>query len=204
MGTNGHGSADPGSDRERLIEAFTRAATERGSTALTAEDVAAAAGLAPEDFHTHFESTRQCLSAAYDAFVDRLLSETRDSIDEDSEWPQRVKGAVEAGLDFVSETATSARFFAVDAQEAGPLILERYMAAIERGVPLLREGREHYPDAAGLPKLTEPVLIGGVACLVTNALLDEEHESLPGMEKELVEILLTPYLGAEEARRISA
>jgi AcrR family transcriptional regulator len=179
-------------------------AAERGYDSVTAAEVAATAGVPAEAFHSHFESKRQCLGAAYDAFLERLVTETRESIDADQDWPLQVKGAVAAGLEFVTETASRARFFAVEALDAGPLMLERYLTAIERSVPLLHSGRDHSPGAAGLPTITEPVLIGGVACLVGGALLQEEEAELPAMESELVEILLTPYLGAEEARRIAA
>jgi AcrR family transcriptional regulator len=171
---------------------------------VTATEVAATARVPTEAFHSHFESKRQCLGAAYDTFLERLIAETLESIDADQDWPLQVKGAVAAGLDFVTETATRARFFAVEALGAGPLMLERHITAIERGVPLLRAGRDHSPDAVGLPPITEPVLIGGVACMVGGALLQEEQAELPAMASELVEILLTPYLGPEEASRIAA
>lgn len=201
---NGHGSPDSRTQRERLIEAFTKVAAERGYAAATVDEVSSLAGVPTGTFHAHFSGRRQCLSAAYDAFIARLIDEARESIDQDQEWPLQVREAVAAGLEFVSETASRARFFAVDALEAGPLILERYMSAIERGVPLLRAGRAHYPDAGGLPNLIEPVLIGGVACLVSGTLLKEEHDGLTALEAELVEILLSPYLGPEEARRIAS
>jgi hypothetical protein len=68
----------------------------------------------------------------------------------------------------------------------------------------MRGGRELRPEAAELPDLLEPILVGGMASLVTGALLAEEHERLPAMEAQLVEIILTPYLGRDEARRVAA
>jgi AcrR family transcriptional regulator len=204
LGSNGHGSPDPSAQRERLIEAFTKVAAERGYDSVTAAEVTAAAGVPTEAFHSHFENNRQCLGAAYDAFFERLVFETQESIDSDQDWPLQDREAVAAGLEFDTETATRARFFAVEALDAGPLMLERYVNAIERAVPLLHAGRDHCPAAASLPAVTEPVLIGGVACMVGGALLQEEQAGLPAMESELVEILLTPYLGAEEARRFAA
>lgn len=190
--------------RERLIDAFTRTAAERGYSATTVRDVAAAAGLPEAAFYEHFEGKAQCLGAAYDAFVDRLLAETKQTVGPGRDWAQRVKAAVPAVLSFVCETPARSRLFAVEALSAGPLILDRHSVAASRVVPMLRDGREQFPDAAHLPELTESLLIGGVASLVGDALLAEEHSRLGEMEKELVEILLTPYTGLEEARRIAA
>jgi AcrR family transcriptional regulator len=203
-GKNGGASAEAEAVRERLIDAFTRTAAERGYATTTVRDVAAAAGLSEGVFYDHFEGKAQCLSAAYDAFVDRLLAETKQTIGSEQDWSLQVKAAVPAVLGFVSETAARSRFFAVEALAAGPLMLDRHSAATNRIVPMLRHGREQFPAAADLPDMIEPVLIGGVACLVSSALLAEESAQLAEMEKELVEILLTPYTGRDEARRIAA
>lgn len=191
------------SQRERLIDALTRTAAEHGYAKTTVRDIAAVAGVPRSAFYEHFASKNQCLSAAYDAFVERLLEEARQATDDAEEWPLQVKEAVAAGLGFVAETATRARFFAVEAPTVGPMILERYVVAMSRIVFLLRSGREHYPLAADLPELTEQVLVGGAACLVSSALLSEEHGLLPALESEIVEVLLTPYLGREAARRVA-
>jgi hypothetical protein len=144
------------------------------------------------------------LSAAYDSFVERMFDEVEQASAADEEWPLRVKQAVAAALGFVAETATRARFFAVEAPAAGPVMLDRYIVAAARVVLLLRSGRERYPKAADLPEMTEQILVFGIACLISSALLSEEPARLPSLEQEVVEILLTPYLGRDEARRIAA
>lgn len=201
-----NGSARGGSEaqRKRLIDAFTRSASERGYAKTTVRDVAAAAGVSRSAFYEHFSSKHQCLSAAYDAYIDRMVEEAGQASANGEEWPLRVKEAVAAGLSYVAESAPPARFFAVDAPAAGPSIFERHVAAMARIVFLLRSGRDHYPDAADLPDLTEQILVGGAASLVSSALLSEEHTRLPSLESELVETILTPYLGRDEARRIAA
>lgn len=201
---NGFASREADAQRERLLDAFTRTAAEKGYPNSTVEEIAASAGLPEPVFYEHFSGMRQCLSAAYDAFLDRMILEARHAVDGGEEWPLQVKVAVAAGLAFVSEAETRARFFAVDALGVGPLILERYFAAIERVVELLRVGRTHFPEAMTMPAPTERVLVSGVACLVSGVLLAEEAERLPALAPELVETLLTPYVGLEEAKRIAA
>lgn len=201
-GENGSGSP-PQAQRKRLIDAFIKVAAERGYAQTEVSEVAVVAGLSPDDFHAHFANKRECLSAAHDAFFGRLLAETAAAVDRDREWPLQVRDAVGAALEFVEETASRARFFTVEVLVAGPLMVERYASALEHVVPLLREGRKHFPAAAGMPEMTEPVLIGGVAFLVQRYLLAEERLRLARLEPELVEILLTPYVGREEAKRIA-
>ncbi len=202
----GNGSGDPESSarRERLIDAFTKVASERGYAKTTVADVAGVAGVPCGAFYDHFGDKRQCLGAAQDAFIERLIRETAGSIDARREWPVRVREAVLAALHFVDETTSRARFFAVEILVAGPSVVGRQVSALDRVVPLLREGRLHYPNAADLPAVTEAVLIGGAAYLLYGSLLAEEPLRLGRLGPELVEILLTPYIGREEARRIAS
>jgi AcrR family transcriptional regulator len=190
--------------RERLIDAFTRVGAERGYAHTTIDEVTAAAGMSPEVFHEHFADLRQCLSAAYDSFVSRLVAESREAVDESEEWPWRVRSAIAGGLGFVDETVSRARFFAVDALGAGPVSLERYLSSLGAVADAMREGRQAYAAAADLPDMTETILVGGVACLVSGLLLNEEHGRLAELEGDLVEVVLTPYLGRDEARRVAA
>jgi len=201
--SNGDKSAEAEAQRERLIDAFMRTAPELGYANTTVTQVEAAAGVPKDAFYAHFSSKHQCLSAAYDVFVDRMFDEVEQASRTGDEWPMRVKQAVAAALAFIAETATRARFFAVEAPAAGPLMLDRYMVAGARVVMHLRDGRARYPKAADLPDLTEQVLVFGTACLISSALLSEDPTSLSALEEEMVEILLTPYLGSDEARRIA-
>ncbi len=165
--------------------------------------MAALAGVSRPAFYAKFADKRQCLSAAHDAFFERLISETLSAVDFEQEWPRQLKDAVFAALEFVDETASRARFFAVEVLVAGPVVIERHTSALERLASLLRQGRAHFPQAADLPELTEMVLIAGAAYKLFSCLLDEERLSVATLAAELVETLLTPYLGRQEARRVA-
>jgi AcrR family transcriptional regulator len=193
----------PEDERERLIDAFTKLAAECGYAGMEGEDVALAARLSPAAFDEHFRDMRQCLLAAYDRFFDRLIEEVEDCMDPDAPWPQQVKCGVEAALDYVVERVGVARLFAIEAPAVGPPVIDRYITAIERIVSLLRLGRGRSKAAAALPLLAEAVLVAGAVSLVTAALLAEEDARLPELRAQLVETLLMPYVGADEAKRLA-
>jgi AcrR family transcriptional regulator len=186
-----------------LIDAFTKIAAERGFANATIREISAEADVSERVFHRYFPTKGHCLGAAYDAFLERLMEQVEEAAGPGLDWPARVKAAATAALVFVSETSSRARFFAVEAPSAGPLILDRHVTAVSRIVLLLRAGRQYRPEAAGLPELTEPVLIGGAASLIGALLLREEHSGLLDLESGLVEVLLTPYLGSEGARKVA-
>lgn len=189
--------------RALLIDAFTKAVAERGYANVSVERVSSEAGLSPQVFFENFDSKAQCLLAAYDTFVDRLFSHAVRASARQSTWPEQVKAATGAILDFFSEVESASRVFTVEAPGAGAAAFERRITSIDRFAALLRSGRERYPAAAVLPGATEQVLVAGFELLVTMHLLAEEGSVLPRLQPELVELLLTPYLGDSEARRVA-
>jgi AcrR family transcriptional regulator len=191
-------------DRQRLVSAITKAASERGYTNVTVTDVTRYAELSRTTFYEHFTGKRQCLMAAYDAFFERLIDDATAACAAQSEWPERVRAALGAILSFLEESDTLARAFAVESFSSGPPAFERQLGLVERLASLLREGRSHFPAAAALPEQTEQTLAGGVFLLVSARLLAEESLAVPGLRSDLVELVLTPYAGAAEARRIAA
>jgi AcrR family transcriptional regulator len=197
-------AASPAQQRSRLIDAFTKIASERGYTRIGAAEVAAEAGLPDETFYEHFADLPRCLVASYDAYFERLMAHIEEACEGAEEWPDRVKAAVRASLEFVLETASRARFFSVEAIGAGPALLERRFASTTRLAARLAPLREtRCRRATELPASTEWVLIAGVYSRITVHLLAEEAGLLADLEPELVELLLSPYLGEQEARRLA-
>jgi len=101
---------------------------------------------------------------------------------------------------FVAEP-NLARLCMVEALIAGPVVVQRYDAAIQRLVPYLEAGRVgRTPEALTVLSPTiEEALAGGTISLISRRIIAgrtaELEELLPG----IVEFVLTPYLGAEEA-----
>jgi len=197
----GSGEFAAGEERERLVDAFTKVATERGYAHTGPDEVAAEAGLPRATFDSHFHDLSQCLLAAYDRFFDCLVGEIEDSMDLGAPWPEQVRAGIGAALGFVAESAAVARLFAVEAPTIGAPAINRYIAAVERIVALLRLGRGRSAAAAALPPLSEAVMVAGAVSLVVAALLAEEQANLPQLEGQLIEVLLLPYSAGTEGRQ---
>ncbi len=189
-------------ERELLVDAFTKVAAEHGYVRATVPDVAAAAGLPGSAFYAQFGDKRQCLLAACDRFLARLIEEIEEAMDPHLPWAEQVETGVAVALAFVFEQVDAARLFAVEALTVGPPALDRYQTSIQRIAGLLRHGRERSPEAAALPQLTEAMLAAGAVSLVTSALLAEDPARLSLLEPQLVEVLLLPYAAAGETPRV--
>ncbi|HEV7615704.1 MAG TPA: TetR/AcrR family transcriptional regulator [Solirubrobacterales bacterium] len=194
---------DSGERRKRLIAAFSKAAGERGYAGLDLTTVSRYAGISEEGLHEQFENLEQVLMAAQDAFLERLWLDVSSACETDLEWPQQVRVAVTAVLSSLVEASDVARVFAIEAPAASLAVAERQFVGLERFAALLRDGRRLYPRAQTLPAVTERAIVGGIASIVSGHLLAEDPRAIPQLEAELVELVLIPYLGEGEARRVA-
>ena len=94
----------------------------------------------------------------------------------------------------------------VEALVAGPVVVERYDAAIQSFVPYFQDGREGRPPEvlSRLSPTTEEALVGGMVSLISRRIIAGKAEELEELLPDLVEFTLTPYLGSAEAARSCA
>ena len=196
---NGHSGT---AERERLVAAIARAASEHGYARMTVEQVVDYAGVPRGAFDDHFQGKEQGIVAAQDTFLEDLWQEVSGACDGDGDWPAKVRAGLRAGLTFLTEASCLARVFAVEAAES-LAANERQFATLENFAELLRAGRRFYPDSAAMPKEMERALVGGVASIVTDRLLAERPQALIDLEPQLAEFVLTPYVGQGEAKRVA-
>jgi AcrR family transcriptional regulator len=195
---NGEGS------RERLVAAIGRVVAEHGYAGFTVELALRYADVSRDAFEEHFETREQALLAAQEAYLDHIWLEVAFACDTLGGWPLKVRAAVAAVVTSLVDTSKLARAFGVEAAAASLVAADCQFAALDQFAAMLRSGRHLYPAAASLPEATERALVGGIASIVLDRLLDEDPGALLGLEPQLVELLLLPYLGEAEARRVAA
>jgi hypothetical protein len=195
--------ADALEQRSRLVDAFSKAASEQGYARLEISTVTRYAGLSAADFDAQFASVESALVAAQAAFLERLWLDIQAACEAAETWPDKVRDSVGAVIDSLVEASAIARVFAIEAPGASFAAAEGQFAALDMIAERLRDGRRLYPRAAGLPASTERALIGGGVSIIAEHLLAEDPSAIPHLRAQLVELLLSPYLGEEEARRVA-
>ncbi|HEY6730096.1 MAG TPA: TetR/AcrR family transcriptional regulator [Solirubrobacterales bacterium] len=197
----GSGPADP--ERDRLIAAFGKAASEHGYRDLTVDQVARYAGTSRARIEAHFGTKEQGLVAAQDAFLERLWLDVLDACEAVEDWPVKVRAALRSVIASLVEASALARVFAVEATAASFAAAERQLAILDGFANMLRGGRQLYPAASALPSITERAMVGGIASIISGYLLAEEPQALSTLEPDLVELILIPYIGPDQAHRIA-
>ena len=191
--------------RERLIAGLAEAIAENGYAGTTIAHITRHAAVSRRTFYEHFASKDECFVAAYDTVMAELRERVAQAFDEEDDWPHAVKAGIGAMLEFLAAEPHLARLCMVEALVAGPVVVERYDAAIQSFVPYFQSGREgRSPEVLSrLSPTTEEALVGGMVSLISRRIIAGKAEELETLLPDLVEFTLTPYLGSEAAAKVA-
>ncbi len=191
--------------RERLIAGLAEAIAENGYSGTTIAHITRHAAVSRRTFYEHFSSKDECFVAAYDTVMEQLQERVSAGFESSEDWPHSVRAGIAAMLEFLAAEPHLARLCMVEALVAGPVVVERYDAAIQSFVPYFQSGREgRSPEVlARLSPTTEEALVGGMVSLISRRIIAGKAEELEELLPDLVEFTLTPYLGSEQAAKIA-
>lgn len=120
------------------------------------------------------------------------------------EWPERVVAGIRQVLAFAAANPEAASVLISGAQEQGAYGFAHYDHLLDYFGEMLKPGRQLAENGAEFPELLEHALAGGIATLVSNRVDSGHAAELPQIAPEAIQFVLTPYLGADEARRLGA
>jgi len=146
----------------------------------------------PEEFATAFEA----------AFA-RLQVVLEMACAEPGPWHRRAAAAVRGTLDFAAADPEAATLLTNEALAGGVDGVHRYERLMTYVAGLLEGGRAESPHADELPSSIERSLAGGVATIVGNRAGRATRDELLELAPEVVQFVLTPYLGTAEAKRLA-
>jgi AcrR family transcriptional regulator len=188
------------SQRQRLLNGVVEAVAEYGYNEATIGRIAAAAKVSRRTFYEHFTDKDDCFLAAYDAIDDHVRAATLGAPGAEAPWPERVRTRLGALLVTLTGDPAVASFYLVEPLSAGGRIAARYRDAMQLLADTLRPDS---PPCEADMEVRDQALIGGVTTLIVRRLNAGAIDRLPELLPDLVELVLAPYLGRKEARRIA-
>jgi AcrR family transcriptional regulator len=189
--------------RERLIAGLAAAVAEKGYRAVTITDITKEARVSRRVFYENFEGKEECFLAAFEVVVGHIRELAGEAVASSNDWPQRAIAAARTVLGFFAEETELARLCLVESQAAGPVVSARFHEAVHEVTPYLEQGRAERSGERELPATTEESTIGALVMLTSRKVAAGEADQLRDLLPELAEFILAPYLGAEEAARLS-
>jgi AcrR family transcriptional regulator len=189
--------------RLRLVAGVARALSERGYASLSVEHVVEQAGVSRSTFYENFENKHDCVLNAHAMVFDCLSSEIAKACAAQADWPAKVTAAVNVAIAFVVDAPDEARLLSLDVVGADPAVARRAIASNEHLAGMLRAGREQCPRAEALPDLTEMALVSSTSSLINTFVVEDRLDEIDELKPQLVQLLLMPYVGIEEAQRLA-
>lgn len=186
------------SQRERLLAAVVRVTAAKGYDSTTVGDILGEAGVGRESFYELFADKLDCMLAAHKILIDNLEERVRAAYCESGLWPERVRNALAATLEWFASDPDAARFALVELSAIGPEFRTRFQTEFERFTSLLDEGLEDAPDPP-LQQATS-LVVGATLARIYEEVLVGRAGDLPALLPELTYELLVPFVGEDRAR----
>jgi AcrR family transcriptional regulator len=190
--------------RARLFVGIVRAVALRGYNAATITAIADAASVSRHTFYDNFENKEQCFLAAYSRVVEDLEAEMVAAAEPLTEWPEQVRAAIDALLEFFAQEPDLARFFWLEPLGGGELIVTRHREAVGALIDLLTADRPSKPAVPPLSKTAQEAVVGGIVSLISKQVSSGEVSRLAELLPDLLELVLAPYIGSAAAERFAA
>lgn len=185
--------------RDRITAGMIATVAEHGYHGATISQIAEAAGVSRRTFYSYFSGKEECFIATYQLIADHLEAAGRTEAERESEWSDKVRARLAAVLEAFSANPDLVTYTMIAPQVAGGEPADFYRSEVERAHALLIED---LPANASRPSAaTVEGLIGAVSGLVVREVRAGRGGQLPDLLPDLLELILAPYLGREEAAR---
>jgi AcrR family transcriptional regulator len=190
--------------RERLLAATTAIFAEQGYASLSIGAVITRAAVSRSTFYKFFDDKLDCVLAAQRRAVEALGQTIAWACAAEQDWPRGVAHGVGAALAFAARFPGEARLVLASGQVASePALAREGLPAHERLIELLHDGARRHPRVRSPSDLAEQAAIGAAMSIVATFLAAGEIDALAEHKADLVEIVLAPYLGGDEAGSVA-
>lgn len=186
--------------RERLIAAMLRAASELGYRETNVQDVIERAGVSRPTFYEHFSNKEACFLAAFDATAARLRDRVSAAVRKGGDsLRDRLRFGLETVLHFATTEREAARTLVVEARAASPEAVQRRDELLDHFATCIDDqARELLPDAPRSP-ITAAGIVGGVEALLYSRLNKAEFDDLDALLPSLMYFVVLTYEGHDAA-----
>jgi len=189
--------------RDRLLRAVATEIREQGYTSLAVAEVVSRAGVSRRTFYQLFDDKLACVLAAHRAAAARIEWLISEAFVGQATWPEGVAASLGTVLRQGARAPDDLQLVLIgNSAISEPLFAPLNLTVQARAIASLRAVQG--PEGIRPPEVAEQAAVGAVMAVIGSKLIAGEAERLPEYHPELVRLLLSPYLGDEEAKRIAA
>lgn len=189
--------------RLRVLNAATEVFAKRGYLETTVDHLVAAAGIGVGSFYALFQSKELCFMQVYESIAADVRDGLEQAVSSSESAPGQICACLQVLLEMIESEPIRAKVALIEVQTAGPRMVACHQRNLDAAIPLLRRCRGLSPFRENLPPTLEPAIVGGVAWLAHQRLATGEAGNLGALYRELVDIVLGPYFGEEQAKLLA-
>jgi len=141
---------------------------------------------------------------AFESAFERLDAKVASACAMHPDWPNGAAAGIRATLELASADPDLARMLIVEPFRYGLYGAMRYRHAAGHFAAMLMTGRDQVDLPVDLPAITEEGMIGAIAEIVGFHLRAGTSARLPELAPQLIELVLTPYIGVAGAKGLTA
>lgn len=190
--------------RARVVEAAISVFAKRGYPGTTVDHLVGAASMGVGSFYSLIGGKEECFLLV----LRTILADARDRIEAalpaDGTPPEKVAAGLRAALETIAADPLRARVALVESQSAGARPLRMQRETVSELAPGLRACRAASPIGEELPPTLEDASLHGVIWFLQQRVADGEADRVTESMEDLAQIVIEPYVGAEETARLVA
>lgn len=183
--------------RARICEAMAHVVAERGYAAATVADVVSRVRISRRTFYEQFHDKEDCFLETYRIGCENGIAQIDDALRglDDPDWRTRLRVSLETYVSILAAEPHFARVLLVEVLGAGPRALAMREAVLAGYVAhyrgLCERARAEEPDLPGVPDEFLRALVGGIAELVQQCLLERPAKDVPDRLRGLADTLVS-------------
>ncbi|HEY8546419.1 MAG TPA: TetR/AcrR family transcriptional regulator [Acidimicrobiales bacterium] len=184
------------SQRFRLLTAMTEAVAEKGFANTVVADVVSRSGVSRATFYKMFRDKEDCFQAAFEmnaALVARFMEMGLEQLIEDeTAGPfEKLERVLNLYIDAVASNPAAARVFLVEVYAAGPEVIARRRASLDRFVDIVAATHAGRPGLLGTDKrqrFAAEMIVHAVSSAVTNIVGVGDMDRLQELRRDLIDL----------------
>lgn len=182
--------------RARLFAAMIELLPERGYTATTVRQLCAYAGVGQDTLYRHFGSKENYFLATFGLIVRRAADRVNAAYRSRCLWTEQIEHGFDAFINEVVNEPKAARLALVEVLGVGPKALEAMTSAHAVFERMVGSTFQASPEPVEVPPIVLKAIVGGIARVVRQRLLDGQVSHLRGESDELLRWLVAYHSNA--------
>lgn len=183
--------------RWRILFAAAETGAQKGYTATTVADIAAAAHVDKRVFYTHFRDKQQVFLAVHELGFQQTMAVATGAYFSADTWPERIWQGILAATQFDATYPTLAHIGYVEAHAVGVPAIQRVDDSHVAFTIFLQEGDQH--TAERQTRTTMEAIVAAIFEIGYQQMRYHDPRQLPRFAYHATYLALAPYLGPQAA-----